>query len=382
LFYRTLGGIEVGSFSLEIDATDIPQPTEFGGLNFFDFELIGVKVEVEGAKIAKVWAWVNAEGESEMFFPFITPPIPPLVPGEKIDSVLGTVESRFATMGTLEIKRLPESAPIPTGMMFGFKLDKPQQLPLPKEIPFTLDPDTLKSFEVFEVNFRVTKDTPPGTYTFEVEAISDIGATDDFISKAFIDVVVPSNTPTGNKIVVGTGKPVGDIKKVTVEFTTVTKAGHTSIDIDEGLIDELIMIGGFPSNFKIEGSSAFDIETDAVVTGPIIIRVEYDDSRFSGPTQEGKLKLFHVEFDFVNKFNLDDVTTGVNTKTNVLTGQVSGLSIFLVEFPERVVGGEILPIDTTALLLAGAQSTTWLLPIVLSVLGIGLFVVSRKSKNS
>ncbi len=48
-----------------------------------------------------------------------------------------------------------------------------------------------------------------------------------------------------------------------------------------------------------------------------------------------------------------------------------------------VVGGELIPIDTTALLLAGVQTNAaWLIPVVLSVLGIGLFVVSRKSENS
>jgi len=46
------------------------------------------------------------------------------------------------------------------------------------------------------------------------------------------------------------------------------------------------------------------------------------------------------------------------------------------------VGGELLPLDSTALLLAGAQSFSWMIPVVLSVLGIGLFVVSRKFENS
>jgi len=45
-----------------------------------------------------------------------------------------------------------------------------------------------------------------------------------------------------------------------------------------------------------------------------------------------------------------------------------------------VVGGEFLPIETTSLILAGAQSFSWMIPVVLSVLGIGLFVVSRKSE--
>ena len=47
-----------------------------------------------------------------------------------------------------------------------------------------------------------------------------------------------------------------------------------------------------------------------------------------------------------------------------------------------LVGGEIIPIESTSLLLAYTQSFSWMIPVVLSVLGIGLFVVSRKSKNS
>jgi len=47
-----------------------------------------------------------------------------------------------------------------------------------------------------------------------------------------------------------------------------------------------------------------------------------------------------------------------------------------------LVGGEILPIEYVSLILAGAQTFSWMIPVVLSVLGIGLFVVSRKSENS
>jgi len=44
-----------------------------------------------------------------------------------------------------------------------------------------------------------------------------------------------------------------------------------------------------------------------------------------------------------------------------------------------VVGGELIPIQTTSLILAGAQSFSWMIPVVLSVIGIGLFAVSRKA---
>jgi len=47
---------------------------------------------------------------------------------------------------------------------------------------------------------------------------------------------------------------------------------------------------------------------------------------------------------------------------------------------DSMIGGEIIPIETTSLILAGAQTFSWMIPVVLSVLGIGLFVVSRKSE--
>jgi hypothetical protein len=46
----------------------------------------------------------------------------------------------------------------------------------------------------------------------------------------------------------------------------------------------------------------------------------------------------------------------------------------------EAIGGEIIPIESTSLILAGSQSFSWMIPVVLSVLGIGLFVVSRKSE--
>ncbi len=55
--------------------------------------------------------------------------------------------------------------------------------------------------------------------------------------------------------------------------------------------------------------------------------------------------------------------------------------IFQMETDDiNIIGGEFLSIDSTALLLSGAQSFSWMIPVILSVLGIGLFVVSRKSE--
>jgi len=46
----------------------------------------------------------------------------------------------------------------------------------------------------------------------------------------------------------------------------------------------------------------------------------------------------------------------------------------------QVIGGEIIPIEQTTLLLTGTQSFSWMIPVLLSGIGIGLFVVSTKSE--
>jgi hypothetical protein len=68
-------------------------------------------------------------------------------------------------------------------------------------------------------------------------------------------------------------------------------------------------------------------------------------------------------------------------------GFVDGYSVDDLEFPGppceiqveiQLVAGEIIPIDQTSLILASAQSYSWMIPVLLSGIGIGLFVF-RKS---
>jgi len=49
----------------------------------------------------------------------------------------------------------------------------------------------------------------------------------------------------------------------------------------------------------------------------------------------------------------------------------------LVDIDNEIVGGEFLPIDSTALLVAGTQSTAWMIPVIVSAIGIGI-VLARK----
>lgn len=66
------------------------------------------------------------------------------------------------------------------------------------------------------------------------------------------------------------------------------------------------------------------------------------------------------------------------------TGGASTASIIAIPTStpsSNLIGGEIIPIKTTSLLLASANSFSWMIPVTLSILGIGLFVVSRKYEN-
>ena len=53
--------------------------------------------------------------------------------------------------------------------------------------------------------------------------------------------------------------------------------------------------------------------------------------------------------------------------------------VTLLKLQPQVVGGELLPIDTTALLLAGIQtSAIWILPVILAGAGFAAFKLRRK----
>ena len=77
--------------------------------------------------------------------------------------------------------------------------------------------------------------------------------------------------------------------------------------------------------------------------------------------------------------NTEDIIIEINGKQiTIRPGENILLEIDGPPIDDGVVGGEIIPIETTSLLLASAQSFSWMIPVVLSVLGIGLILVRRK----
>ena len=76
-----------------------------------------------------------------------------------------------------------------------------------------------------------------------------------------------------------------------------------------------------------------------------------------------------------------DIETGTTGRSTDNGQSWTVIGPFVLPFDltaPRMVGGESLSIDNTALLVAGAQSTTWLIPVVLSIVGIGLVFLRRK----
>lgn len=53
-------------------------------------------------------------------------------------------------------------------------------------------------------------------------------------------------------------------------------------------------------------------------------------------------------------------------------------NVFLSSHQNTAVGGTLIPIDKVSLLLTGVQSTTWILPLILSIIGVGLVLVRGK----
>ncbi len=69
-----------------------------------------------------------------------------------------------------------------------------------------------------------------------------------------------------------------------------------------------------------------------------------------------------------------------NGDTITVLSQQGGSGSGCPDPPPDIVGGHGGPIDKTSLLVTGAQlNASWMIPVLVSAIGIGLFVVTRKS---
>ncbi len=63
-----------------------------------------------------------------------------------------------------------------------------------------------------------------------------------------------------------------------------------------------------------------------------------------------------------------------------IDSSVTSVEVWTVSFNDQPVGGTFIPIDQSALLLAGISSVSmWMIPVVVAGIGIGVFVIKRRN---
>jgi len=161
------------------------------------------------------------------------------------------------------------------------------------------------------------------------------------------------------------GPPLGPVEvRYTKSFTVV----------DEDDYDVSAWLG-------IRDCQSCNISTLLYIDGNIVFQeIGVDTSQFPPPVIR---KFFHqTTIHFTPGIHNVEMTM---FSTDAASGQFRASFDDIIiqrEIPDQVIGGTVLPIEQTSLILAGAQSFSWMIPVVLSVIGIGLFVVTRKSENS
>ncbi len=106
----------------------------------------------------------------------------------------------------------------------------------------------------------------------------------------------------------------------------------------------IILVPGSPT------PSNFNIDLPSLFFGTGIVDTDVDELSLwintMGPAGQSRTQALNVEIDFINV--------------------------------EEMIGGEMIPVDTSALLLAGAEMNSyWILPLI-GAIGVGAFIYSRK----
>ena len=208
-------------------------------------------------------------------------------------------------------------------------------------------------------------DTISGTYTFDSNAVGDDIGTGTFYPFENVMVTVdgeffqstPPFTPGNDLIFVGNDL-FDSIDEYALQDTTLSYEGGVEEEISAFF---LFVLDDFDQTVFDDESLPLTPPNVADFEGNFAVLVIVPD----------------LLIDAAQSFNPEDIG-----KLQTFPGgiQIQGVITSLTLQNDVVVGGELIPIETTSLILAGAQSFSWMIPVVLSVIGIGLFVVSRKSE--
>jgi len=154
-------------------------------------------------------------------------------------------------------------------------------------------------------------------------------------------------------------------------------------------------VSGFPEVICIDGgnivNSVVHLNSDFIV--PLDIIVSSGDKLVieSGWTMtHGELNLSYHNFGILQIFGSYEQFGSIFFNDGEVIVECDGsFEIFFdgildgnpITIADCFIGGDFIGVDSTALMLAGAKSFSWMIPVILSGIGIGLFVF-RKSENS
>jgi len=142
----------------------------------------------------------------------------------------------------------------------------------------------------------------------------------------------------------------------------------------EALWDGKLVYAGDSTANEIQ---VVDVDTSSPTFGAILANIPSDNLILDLILLPDDSKLYSVDRD-ANQVQVIDTLTNTEL-TRIDVGQFP-LAIALSP-SQQVVGGEIIPLDTTMILLAGTQSVAaWMFPIIVSAAGIGLLIQAQKTK--
>jgi len=179
-------------------------------------------------------------------------------------------------------------------------------------------------------------------------------------------------------------------------FGHITSRGGQTVTISDNANPAGVLVSavgsGAPATISscgVEGTISFDSGDSAVITcgsvkitvmsGSVLITFDMGKGLMTTTLTSGSI-IFDRNSDFIS------VTTESGTTGTIeIDGDVSPLEenqrmTFDITQPNdsQVIGGEIISLDTTSLLLAGAQSSlAWILPLVLGSVGLAVFKLRR-----
>jgi len=201
----------------------------------------------------------------------------------------------------------------------------------------------------------------------------------------------PGNTDTIVERLQGSGPVFNPPDMVTVDIEIVALSLRSTTPVDLGGLGTLwdvevtlsgIQSTGFMTIFKTDNDGG---TFDAVLpVDPLLTFTEVGNplNTFSQPIPTKDFEVTGAAWSHTQNRNEDGFLSGFFYPTGLIieeTPDGSAKHTVRPGFPFEI-GGTMIPIDTTALLLAGAQTNVvWILPVALAGIGIGMFVIKRRN---